>query len=154
MENEIILKPTIGNTMLVSAFPGTGKSHYVNNDAKYLPDNFSTDSDSSTFDKEEFPENYIEHIKNKIEQGYSRVFISSHKEVRDALVKHNLPFVLVYPKKELKQEYLDRYKKRNSTPEFISLLRNNWDDWMNDLREQEGCYHIELESGQFLSNVV
>ena len=28
-------RPKIGNTMLVAAFPGTGKSHYCNVDADY-----------------------------------------------------------------------------------------------------------------------
>ena len=31
------VRPTIGNTMLVAAFPGTGKSHYCNVDVDYMP---------------------------------------------------------------------------------------------------------------------
>ncbi len=148
------VRPTIGNTMLVAAFPGTGKSHYCNVDVDYMPQGFATDSDSSKFDKANFPENYIEHIKQKITEGYARVFISSHKVVRDALVLHNLPFVLIYPAKELKQEYINRYYERNSSFDFIRLISNNWDNWIDDCKAQTGCFHIELKSGQFVGNVV
>jgi two-component SAPR family response regulator len=138
-------------TQLISAFPGTGKSYYYHSD--YMPDGFCLDSDSSTFDKSNFPANYIEHIKNNI--GVVRkIFISSHKEVRDALVKNNLDFILVYPKAELKQEYLQRYINRGSSESFISLIDKNWDNWIKELKEQENCKHIELESGQFISNVL
>jgi hypothetical protein len=113
--------------MLVAGFPGTGKSSYCYRDADYMPQGFATDSDSSKFDKANFPQNYIEHIKEKISEGYARIFISSHKEVRDALVENGLEFTLVYPKKELKEEYLKRYKERGSPDGFINLISNNWD---------------------------
>ena len=68
------------DTLVVSAFPGCGKSHLFRNkgDKKIL------DSDSSTFDKSQFPENYINHIKSNI-GDVDMILVSSHKEVRDAL---------------------------------------------------------------------
>jgi hypothetical protein len=144
------------NTVLVAAFPGTGKSYYVDysEGSGCMPQGFATDSDSSKFDKANFPENYIGHIKQKIKEGYSRIFISTHKNVRDALVLHNLPFVLIYPAKELKQEYLERYKKRGNNENFIELVSDNWDNWIDECKAQTGCRHIELKSGQFVTNVV
>lgn len=147
-------RPFINNTMLVVAFPGTGKSHYCNVNIDYMPLGFATDSDSSMFDKKAFPENYIEHIKLKISEGFGRVFISSHKNVRDALLKNNLPFVLIYPAKDLKDEYLKRYKQRGSNKKFIKLIFDNWEKWIDECRLQTGCFHIELKSNQFISNVV
>ena len=140
--------------LLISAFPGTGKSYYVNygEGSGYMPQGFATDSDSSKFDKSNFPENYIEHIKQKIEEGYARIFISSHKEVRDALVKHGLYFTLVYPQKELKDEYIQRYKDRGNNEKFIELVDKNWDSWIDELKTQTGCNHLELKSGEFISN--
>ena len=82
-------------TIVVSGFPGVGKSYYVNygesND--YMPQGFALDSDSSKFDKKEFPQNYIDHIKNNIGK-VKIIFVSSHKEVREELVKNNIRFVL------------------------------------------------------------
>ena len=146
-------KHGIAKPMLVAGFPGTGKSSYCYRDADYMPQGFATDSDSSKFDKANFPQNYIEHIKGKISEGYARIFISSHKEVRDALVENGLEFTLVYPKKELKEEYLKRYKERGSPDGFIKLISDNWDLWLDELKNQKGCKHIELESGQFIANV-
>lgn len=148
--------PSINNTVLVSAFPGTGKSYYCSNGnwSQYVPEKWCTDSDSSKFDKSDFPANYIEHIKEKVVQGYGRVFISSHKDVREALVINDLPFVLAYPARSLKYEYLERYRKRGSTDKFIALVNDNWDEWIDGCQAQENCYHIELSSGEYLSNVV
>jgi hypothetical protein len=110
-----------------------------------MPAGYCCDSDSSTFDKTEFPQNYIEHIKQKMAEGCARIFISSHKQVRDTLI---------YPDKSLKQEYIDRYKERGNSESFISLLETNWDNWIDECIAQTGCTHIVLSSGQFVSNVV
>ena len=149
------VRPTIGNTMLVAAFPGTGKTFYFQH--RYvdtLPYKMSADSDSSQFDKREFPENYIAHIKDEILKETSIVFISSHKVVRDSLVLNDLPFVLIYPSKELKEEYLERYKQRGNNEKFIQLVSDNWDNWLDECKSQTGCFHIELKSGQFVADVL
>ena len=135
-------------TTLISAFPGVGKT--------YLKDNFKNleiiDSDSSTFDKENFPQNYIQHIKDHIGK-VDIILISSHEVVRKALVEEGLPFILVYPDSELKNEYIQRYKERGNNENFIKILDDNWDTWMNQMKNQKGCAHIILYSGQYRSNL-
>jgi len=144
----------IGKSLLVSAFPGTGKSYYCYNGnySQYYPSLWCTDSDSSKFDKLNFPQNYIEHIRSKISEGYARIFISSHKDVRNALIENNLPFVLVYPAIELKEEYLKRYLDRGSNDSFIRQLEGKWSEWITDCANQQSCFKIELKSGEYLSN--
>jgi Ran GTPase-activating protein (RanGAP) involved in mRNA processing and transport len=136
-------------TLVVSAFPGCGKSHLFRNkgEKKIL------DSDSSTFDKSQFPQNYIEHIKFNIGE-VDIILVSSHKEVRDALVNEGIDFTLVYPRKDIKDEYIQRYIDRGNDGKFVELLKQNWDNWTDELENQEGCEKIELESGQYLSNVI
>ena len=136
-------------TLVVSAFPGCGKSHLFRNkgEKKIL------DSDSSTFDKSQFPQNYIEHIKSNIGE-VDIILVSSHKEVRDALVNESIDFTLVYPRKDIKDEYIQRYIDRGNDGKFVELLKQNWDNWTDELENQEGCEKIELESGQYLSNVI
>jgi hypothetical protein len=136
-------------TLVVSAFPGCGKSHLFRNkgEKKIL------DSDSSTFDKSQFPQNYIEHIKSNIGE-VDIILVSSHKEVRDALVNESINFTLVYPRKDIKDEYIQRYIDRGNDGKFVELLKQNWDNWTDELENQEGCEKIELESGQYLSNVI
>lgn len=136
-------------TTLVSGFPGVGKSYYCKKDLSFLPVQWSIDSDSSTFDKEFFPDNYIQHIKDNI-GNVVYLFISSHEEVRNALVNNCLYFTLVYPDISLKEEYLERYKERGSSEGFINLIETNWDAWITELQGQENCKHVVLKSNQFI----
>ena len=80
--------------------------------------------------------------------------VSSHDIVRQALVRNKIDYVLVYPAMECKEEFLLRYRKRGSELKFIDLLDRNWENWINECKAQEGCVHIELKPGQYLSDVI
>jgi hypothetical protein len=136
-------------TKLVSAFPGCGKSHLFRNKGEKV----ILDSDSSTFDKSQFPKNYIQHIKENIGKA-DIILISSHDIVRDALVVNGLRFTLVYPDISIKDEYIQRYIDRGNNDAFVKLLQENWDTWIRDMEKQIGCEHIKLKSGQYLSDVI
>lgn len=125
---------------IISAFPGCGKSYYTEKCAENTESIRVSDSDSSMFswvlDEEgkstgvrnpEFPENYITHIKNLIDDEYDIIFVSTHQEVRDALAKANLKYILVYPELESKETFLGYYRRRNSPEKFIELMDSKWD---------------------------
>ena len=129
-------------TKIISAFPGVGKSYYH----KLHPDT-TLDSDSSNFSwvKDEngnntkernpnFPQNYIEHIKSNTGK-YEYIFVSSHKEVIEALLDNCLFFYLVYPDSRRKEEFIQRYKDRGNNEFFIHLLHSKWDEWIAELDE-------------------
>lgn len=137
----------ISDTKLVSAFPGCGKSYFFKNNKELN----TLDSDSSGFDKRNFPDNYIKHIKENIGKA-DIIFISSHKEVRDALVDNGLKFTLIYPNKSIKKEFIQRYIDRGNEDSFVKLLEENWDNWLGELKDQDGCDHITLSSGEFISD--
>jgi hypothetical protein len=137
------------DTLVVSAFPGCGKSHLFRNKG----DKRILDSDSSTFDKSNFPENYINHIKSNIGDA-DIILVSSHKEVRDALVDQSIDFILVYPSRDIKDEYIQRYIDRGNDDKFVELLKKNWDSWMNELEKQTDCKKIELKEGEYLSDIL
>lgn len=147
-------------TKIIAAFPGTGKTHYFHNHSNCL------DSDSSDYSwiKDEsgnntkernpdFPSNYIQHIKDNI-GNVEYIFVSSHDVVRNALVEAGIYFYFVYPNIDLREEYLERFRLRNSPEGFINLLNLNWDNWIVACDAQRKCRHIELESGQFISDVI
>lgn len=141
----------VENSLVISAFPGCGKTtaynHYKDNgDLKVW------DSDSSEFPKEDFPNNYIEHIKKGIKEGVDIIFVSSHREVREALWRAGIKYALIYPNIELKNEYLKRYKERGNTPEFISLLDKNWHNWIMDFSYCPSNPKFELSSGEFINS--
>ena len=139
-------------TRIISAFPGTGKSYFYN-------ENKSTtiDSDSSEFSwvkddqgnntKERnpnFPQNYIEHIKENIGK-YDFIFVSSHKEVREALKDNCIFFYLIYPDVNRKEEFVQRYIDRGSPNGFIKLIQSNWDEWIKECEfEMYGCSNVRM----------
>lgn len=149
--NEIHNKDPKDTGRVICGFPGVGKSTLFNE----LKDSKKKvlDSDSSTFDKSEFPENYIKHIKDKTSKGYT-ILASSHDVVRDALIKEKIPFTLVYPDKSLKDEYLKRYKERGSPKEFQNLLDKKWDEWIGqcDALDNTLVTKVKLKSGEFVDS--
>lgn len=146
-------------TAIISGFPGIGKTHLFETYNGKI-----ADSDSSGFSwilmakgkrirNPAFPENYIDHIKVKIGK-VDIILVSSHKEVRDAMVEAGIKFFLVYPRMLLKEEYLLRYIERGSSEEFVNKVEKNWNDWQVDLEAQENCKKVALSGGQYLSDVL
>ena len=131
----------MNKTAIISAFPGCGKSYFHNNRTEYT----TLDSDSSHFSwvkdengnntKErnpEFPINYINHIEENIGK-VDVIFVSTHKEVRDALDERGIEYYIVKPEKDMKEDFINRYRKRGSSDSFIELLNRNWDNWLDEL---------------------
>lgn len=82
-----------------------------------------------------FPENYIKAIKDAIGE-YDFIFVSTHKEVRDALEKEKIKYYLVYPNYDMKSEWIGRCYLRGDNKEFCDKLSNNWDQWIEEWNEE------------------
>lgn len=144
------------NTQIISGFPGVGKTYFY----KENPDLCIIDSDSSTFSwiekgirNPEFPNNYIDHIKSII-GNFSVIFVSSHKAVRDALRANNVAYILAYPDKSLKELYIERYQARGNDENFIKLIEQNWDAFIDEIENESYPTKIKLLQGQFLNGVI
>lgn len=153
------------NTLIVSAFTGTGKTKFYNDWMNGLHPEYDLilDSDPSKFRwikgidgnkllNREFPNNYLEHIKMNIGEA-DIIFVSTHKEVINLLKQNNIDFILIYPTNsvQIKQEYLQRYKNRNSD-DFIELIDKSWDLFMKDLNEIDNK-KIILKEKEYISNL-
>ena len=146
-------------TKVICGFPGTGKSYFARTATGLV-----SDSDSSSFswiqqDGEKvrnpnFPTNYIDHIKYLIDQQYTYVFVSTHKDVINALSNSGIEFSIIYPSRELKQEYLDRYRNRKSPEVFINLLDSKWDEFIDDVESASVATLIPLKAGQYIQDVL
>lgn len=144
-------------SLVISAFPGTGKSHLFN----HAPEGLRiADSDSSQWSwtspgvrHPKWPMNYMEHIQSLINDGVDLILVSSHKEVRDALVDFEIPFTLVFPQACLKNEYLQRFAERGSPEKFIELLDQKWSEWVSPVNTG-AAQVVLLGSGEFLSDAV
>lgn len=134
-------------TLVVSAFPGVGKTYYYNNTEDVV-----LDSDSSKFDKAHFPGNYIQHIKENIGK-VDVILVSSHQVVRQALIEAGVDFALVYPSLADKEEYIEKYKRRGSSDSFIRLVEDNWESWIEECEDQRGCFKYQLDNCEYLSDL-
>ena len=98
------------SAIIVCGFPGGGKTHcYIQKGGPAF-----LDSDSSKFSwikpgvrNNSFPWNYINYIQDNLDCS-EMIFISTHKEVRNALRIREIPFTLVYPEASLREEYMQR----------------------------------------------
>ena len=160
------------NTKVISAYPCCGKS-YIFENADYIfngeNENITImDSDSSVFSwirekrpdgekkrNPEFPNNYMNHIKENIGK-VDYIFVSSHKEVREALAKEKIKFTLVVPEKKLLNDWMIRMYNRGNDDEFINLQIDNWDKWLNEIDEEKGTYSklIKLGRNEYLADIL
>ena len=143
-------------TLVISGFPGVGKTHYFLTESSKM----IVDSDSSSYSwsrpgvrNPDFPNNYMEQITSLLGKC-DVILVSSHKEVRDALVANGIRFTLVYPARILKEDYRARFLARGSDDAFVELLDTMWDVWITELQEQRHCDHIELKRDEYLSDVI
>lgn len=80
----------------------------------------------------EFPDNYIEYIKEQLEfDKYDYIFVSSHESVRKALNEEGIDFIIVFPKRKLKNEWTGRCYLRENNGFPLSVLADNWDKWID-----------------------
>lgn len=134
------------NTIVISAFPACGKTNKVKN-YNYKP-YIMLDSDSSNFSwtedendnntktrNPEFPNNYIEHIKENIGK-VDVIFVSSHKDVRKALRDNGIKYFMVYPTLDMKEEFLKRMKDRGNNEQFIKLFEDKFEDFVNEIEQE------------------
>ena len=146
---------------VISAFPATGKSWLAEHHSNVV------DSDSSEYSWDyptrpgverdqhhpDWPGNYVAHIRHAL-SGDEVVLVSTHAEVRAALVDAGIPFTLVYPVGHLLDEYLERMATRFSPVALMQAVAEHWDAWLSELAEQECAQRVVLGSGKYLSDVV
>ena len=151
---------------VISTFAGLDKTTY----AKKTPNCIDLESSwwskipiqkHSEFERQEFennpefPQNYIKHIQELIEEGeYEFILISSSIYVQEELIKNNIFYYLIYPTLDKKEEYINRYKKRGSNEKFINCITRNWDERLkHHMETKTGCINIQT-TANYLEDVL
>lgn len=151
--------------IFIYAFTATGKSTVAKKYSnvidmestlyKYLGNSLEDESKKSTLREINpmWPDNYfkaLEDVRNK----YDYILISDDI-CNTFFEKNNYEYWWIYPKRELKNEYLDRCKNRGNNEEFIYWYDKLWDDWIDAcINDTKSSKHIELESNQYIEDVL
>lgn len=135
-------------TTIYAAFCGTGKTFICEKtDIKSIEVEYWKYKDKG------LQKEYIKDIKEQFGK-VNYIFIATDPEGLKLLHNEGFDIILVYPKNELRNEYLDRYIERDSSPDFIGAFMKYWNPWIDELKEQKYCDHIVLESKQYLQDVI
>lgn len=133
-------------TIIVSAFCGTGKTYL----AEKFTDTYQ-EIECWEYREGDFPNNYVQDVIKALGK-IKYLFISTDPVILKELNKLGMEIYLIYPKNELRYEYLDRFLERDSPYDFIGTIIKYWNVWINELKEQDYCKHIVLESGEYLAD--
>ena len=153
----------MNHTIIISGFAGVGKSTL-----EKKPNLKVLDLDSSAFTwcpgapscpntsrpykkfrNHNFKYDYINAIISAYKsQKYHYIFVSTHEETRQLLNANNIPFTLVYPSIDRKEEFTENYIRRGNTDALIKYLTENWNTLITNLKNDTySNQKIEMTSG-------
>lgn len=134
---------------IISGFSNIGKSSVL----KYK--NYKIiDFDTTYFKKKDDWVNiYIECVL-ALKDKYDFVLITTHGDILHEMNKRNISYTLVYPKRELMEEYRKRAIDRGSDKEFVDGFFSRWDIHIDDCEKNNIKNKIILNSGEYLSDII
>lgn len=141
-----VRKQLIKQSKVIAGFCGVGKTTICN-------DTDIVELECYKFRGPDFPTNYVKAIIKARTLGKT-VLISTDREVLLLLRDKGIKVTEVFPSKELKEEYLLRYKDRGSHSDFITTIDMYWDIWIQELMDNTTESSIKLHSGEFLKDVI
>lgn len=156
---------------IIAAHAGTGKTilaiNYPDNFVDfvcmpykyYLPDEEPVEREASKADwsldmREDWPENYVRAIAQELTQHDKFLLIPPAMNVLSSLAKMGIKYFLVYPRRDAKDEYHERYINRGNNEEFMCIFVDGWDRFINSFETDVHGVHIILEHGKYLSDAL
>ncbi len=151
--------------IFIYAFTATGKSTVAKRYSnvidmestlyKYTGNSNEDESKKSTVRQlnKEWPENYFKALM-QVRDKYDYILISD--EICDKFLReNNFEYWWIYPREDLKEEYMDRCKKRGNNSEFIKWYSKLWKEWIEKCKSDKfAIKHIELQSNQYIEDVL
>lgn len=135
--------------VIISGFSNIGKSYLIKN--KNIN---CIDFDTCYFKKiDNWINIYVECVL-ALKEKYDYVLITTYGEILNELNKRNIEYYLVYPKRELKEEYRNRAIKRDSDKDFIEGFFSRWDTHIDDCIKNKNKNKIVLNENEYLSDVI
>lgn len=125
--------------MIIIGYPGVGKTSLAGRYNQYIDLESSHFNDSFGEKRPGWFITYCRIAEDLSKQGY-RVFVSCHKEVQEYFSKSNEYIIVLYPAIELKEQWLDRVKRRFENDPSVKNkkamenVEKYWDIQINSLR--------------------
>lgn len=157
----------MNRALVISGFPGVGKTsleryerivdlessgfHWV----WVPPDPFKEEPSPPELRlNSRWPKNYIDKIDELSKENYQKIIlVSTHPEVLAGLEECRVPYIIVLPTKDLKNEYMIRYLRRGSDWSFLKTMYVRFDEFIDNL-EKNHAPKIYLARGQYLQDVL
>lgn len=157
-------------TIIISAFPGSGKTTFAKKfkgrvlDLESSDFKWKGDTDVDKVLNQDFPRNYIDTIIDAVKsEKYGAIIVSNEflnfeesKELSDMVEN----IIAIYPlndketgdsrdeyyNDEIKNEFLNRYKTMGKPESFIKFISDNWDKLISDMENSTiPTKHITLQ---------
>lgn len=156
--------------MIIAAFSGTGKSYFAEHVAEakdfsaisyqykdvnkndIAAEEVIKKSDSLRERNRKWPDNYIGAVAN-LYHDYRYFIIPSDRAVLRGLQLLQIPYILVYPERKAKEEYKNRFAKRENADHYLHDFIDGWDLWMDQLRRDSYGWCMELPAGEYLTDI-
>ena len=151
--------------IIVSAFTGTGKTFLSRQypdkvlDLECMPYKYAVEPGTvfSETDKatlwdiaDDWPDNYFQRIK-EVSNGFEIILIPPDTSILELLRCDGIPYVLVYPKRQCKDEYKRRFISRGNQEKFIYVFVDGWDRFMDAYEIMFCAERLVLDCGEYLT---
>lgn len=133
--NEKLKQIKLQKSLVIMGFPGSGKTHFFKN--SLISPLRVVDCDMVIDPKDKKGEDYVEFTKTAMENGVDVILLISHPWIREALEEAGIMYVLAYPSMDQKKSYLERYRERKSSDEFINRVSDKWEKWVQSCVDDE-----------------
>ena len=161
------------NCNIIISGPATGKTYLAQNDERFIDiDGLKAEykyglHNQSYEEKEKGKLNrgevinhdssrYAIELLNKTIQDNKIALLSNNEKEIENIHKKKIKYCLVFANKNLANEYKERMKKRGNNNKFIEQMTNekSWEEFYNNnLFDKNPTYKIELQKGQYLSDI-
>lgn len=139
--------------MIISAWPGCGKSYLARKEPKLFWDGEVTRFKNKYGDNVlNYNPPYVEAVKKQLADGKIPL-VSAHDYTKSALKEAGLEFWSVIPSPHLKNEWIDRVRNRKTKQAngvIADVMAKNWDAWYDHAFDWTPAGVIILRSGQYL----
>ena len=158
-----MVKNIFGDAKIIYGFPGIGKSWLCKNYKNFL------DLESSEYhwivsddiielsveerkglnckENIEWPNNYYQAISMALNK-YDYIFVS-YEGIKYCKMQ-NIQYVRIFPTKEQKEIYINRFKRRENSKNFIYMMGLNFEKFVRECTDDCNCVKIELLEDEYL----